>query len=33
MIAALPLILLDLQEGRYGADPYLTNMLAGGEWK
>ena len=19
-------------EGRYGADPYLTNMLAGGEW-
>lgn len=20
-------------EGRYGADPYLTNMLVGGEWK
>lgn len=20
-------------EGRYGADPYLTNMLAGGDWK
>ena len=20
-------------EGRYGADPYLTNMLAGGEWQ
>ena len=20
-------------EGRYGADPYLTNMLTGGEWK
>jgi len=19
-------------EGRYGADPYLQNMLAGGEW-
>ena len=19
-------------EDRYGADPYLTNMLAGGEW-
>ena len=19
--------------GRYGADPYLTNMLAGGEWQ
>ena len=20
-------------EGRYGADPYLANMLTGGEWK
>ena len=20
-------------EGRYGADPYLTNMLAGGDWQ
>lgn len=20
-------------EGRYGADPYLRNMLTGGDWK